>query len=195
VTTFDGLPAHPLLVHAVVVLIPLAAVLLVLIAVWPAARRRFTVLTAILAALALISVPITTDAGDWLEHHVPRTPLVHAHTHLGDAMLPWAIALFIVTAAITAREILRARATTRTASHIAADAIQTPPPTSDRASSTPRPGLGGPVTSIVLAVLAVAVALGSIITVYRIGESGARAAWTGHFTAQANPPRPHHTNG
>jgi hypothetical protein len=188
VTTIDGLPAHPLLVHAVIVLIPLTALLLVLIAVWPAARQRLTALTAILAALALISVPITTDAGDWLEHHVPRTALVHAHTHLGDTMLPWAIALFIVTAATTTREFLRARATTPTP----ADAAPTPSPTSANPSPAGR-GPGGPVTTIVLAVLAIAVALGTTVTVYRIGESGARAAWTGHFTAQANPPRPHHT--
>jgi hypothetical protein len=35
--TVNGLPAHILLVHAIVVLLPLAALLLVLTAVWPAA--------------------------------------------------------------------------------------------------------------------------------------------------------------
>ncbi len=35
-----GLPAHPLLVHAAVVLVPLAAIGVVLIAFWPAARAR-----------------------------------------------------------------------------------------------------------------------------------------------------------
>jgi hypothetical protein len=38
--------------------------------------------------------------------------------------------------------------------------------------------------SIVLAVVAIAVAIGSVVTVYEIGDSGARAAWTGRFAAQ-----------
>jgi hypothetical protein len=33
-----------------------------------------------------------------------------------------------------------------------------------------------------LAVLALVVAAGSVLTVYRIGDSGARAAWTGRFS-------------
>lgn len=39
-STLDGLPAHVLLVHFVVVLAPMTAVLLVVYAVWPAAQRR-----------------------------------------------------------------------------------------------------------------------------------------------------------
>ncbi|WP_006243300.1 hypothetical protein [Mycolicibacterium tusciae] len=39
-STLDGLPAHVLLVHFVVVLAPMTAVLLVVCAVWPAAQRR-----------------------------------------------------------------------------------------------------------------------------------------------------------
>jgi hypothetical protein len=40
VTTIAGLPAHPLLVHLIVVLAPGTAVLEILCALWPAARRR-----------------------------------------------------------------------------------------------------------------------------------------------------------
>jgi len=39
-TTIAGLPAHPLLVHLIVVLAPGTAVLEILCALWPAARRR-----------------------------------------------------------------------------------------------------------------------------------------------------------
>ena len=42
--------------------------------------------------------------------------------------------------------------------------------------------------SLVLAVLALVAAVGSVVTVYRVGDSGARAVWTGHFSAQAQPP-------
>ncbi len=42
-TTVGGLPAHILLVHAVVVLVPLSALLIVLVTTWPAARARHRV--------------------------------------------------------------------------------------------------------------------------------------------------------
>jgi hypothetical protein len=156
-TTINGIPAHALLVHAVVVLVPLTAVLIVLIALWSTARRNLAGATAVLAAVTLISVPLTTDAGSWLKHHVPATPLVQAHAHLGDDMLPWAIALFVVAAAIAVRQVLANR-------------------------STDRRQLGGPVLTVLIAVVALVVAAGSVTEVYLIGESGARAAWTGHFS-------------
>jgi len=79
-TTIGVLPAHILLVHAVVVLIPLSAILVVVIAISSRARRRLDVLTVILALVALISVPLTTEAGEWLEHRLPRTALLRTHT-------------------------------------------------------------------------------------------------------------------
>ena len=51
---FNGLPLHILIVHAVVVGIPLAALLTVLSAVWPAARRRLGIVTPIVALFALV---------------------------------------------------------------------------------------------------------------------------------------------
>ena len=78
------------------VFIPLAAVLLVVMAFWPQARRRLSAFTAIVAGVALISVPLTTEAGQWLEHHVTPSPLIRAHIRLGDTMLPWAIGLFVL---------------------------------------------------------------------------------------------------
>jgi len=63
-------------------------------------------------------------------------------------------------------------------------------PGSARAAAAERPttaGPGGSVVALLLAVLAVVAAVGSIVTVYRVGDSGARAVWTGHFSAQAQP--------
>jgi hypothetical protein len=180
-TTINGLPAHVLLVHLVVVLIPLSAVLLVLVAVWPSARRRLDVLTAVLAVLALIAVPITTEAGDWLEHRLPRTPLLRVHTHLGDTMLPWAIALARVAVLV----LVRSRRLARRASAGGEPAnveIREP-----HQHQRPGPGRREQLTGIAVAVVAVAVAVGSMVTVYRIGDSGAQAAWTGQFSAQPLP--------
>ena len=177
-STFNGLPLHVLMVHAVVVLIPLSAVLLVLVAFWPAARARFAELTAVLAVLALISVPITTQAGEWLERRVARTPLVHTHTQLGDTMLPWAIGLAVLAVAVAVRHRLAARRAPAAEPHGV-----------EIREGGHRDGAGGRdrVLGGILAALALVVAVGSTVTVYRIGDSGARASWTGKFTQQAQP--------
>ncbi len=170
-STINGLPAHVLLVHAVVVLVPLTALLLVLTALWPAARRRLSLFTAVLALVTLITVPLTTNAGEWLERRVPETPLVRTHTDLGDNMLPWALGLFVVAAAVAVRQILAARATAE----------------QDQQRSGFLAGPGGAAMTVIVALLALVVSVGSVVQVYRIGESGARAAWTGQFTAQPHP--------
>lgn len=179
-TTLDGLPAHILLVHAVVVLIPLSALLLILIAVWPGARARLVWPTTIVTLVALISVPLTTDAGEWLERRVAPSALVHTHTELGDTMLPWAIGLALVALVVLARHLVADRAVPRHGGPGAAALAELRP-----RGSTREPG--GTVVTVVVAVLAVVIGIGSIVTVYRIGESGAAAAWTGQFSQQALP--------
>jgi len=51
-------------------------------------------------------------------------------------------------------------------------------------------GAGGTVVTIVLAVLALVVAGGATSTIYKIGDSGARAAWTGNFSPTELPRTP-----
>jgi hypothetical protein len=177
-TTFDGLPAHVLLVHAVVVLIPLSAFLLVLIAVWPGARRRLSGFTAVLALLALICVPLTTAAGEWLQLHVPDSPLVQAHAELGGGMLPWAVALFVVALAVATRQFFASRKDKTPDEAWAYSMTDEDPDEQRRDSSNP----GGPLLTVLIAVFAIAVSAGAIVQVYRVGDSGSRAAWTGKFS-------------
>jgi hypothetical protein len=99
-TTINGLPAHPLLVHAVVVLLPLAALAVVLHTVWPAARSRLGVVTPLLCLAAVVLVPITSEAGEHLEATLGGgSPLVERHAELADQLLPWAVALLVAGAA------------------------------------------------------------------------------------------------
>lgn len=182
-TTVGGLPAHIVLVHAVVVLVPLTALLIVLVTVWPAARARLTLTTATVAVVTLISVPLTTNAGEWLERRVDRTSLLSAHTQLGDTMLPWVIGLALVALAVLARQWHAAR------SRRAASVRVGGAPGAAHADSPPQLW-GGRGVSIGLAVVAVGVAVGSVITVYEIGDTGARASWQGRFSEQAQTPPP-----
>ncbi|MDQ1203040.1 putative membrane protein [Rhodococcus sp. SORGH_AS303] len=149
VSTINGLPAHILLVHFIVVLAPLTAVLAILAAVARPVRSRLVWLIAVSAALTLILTPLTTDAGEWLEKRVPRSPEVHAHTELGDAMIYFSVALAVVAALVVAVH-LRER----------------------RGGSVRHP------FTIAVAVLAIVVGGATIVQVYRIGESGARATWS-----------------
>jgi hypothetical protein len=169
-TTVEGLPAHVLLVHAVVVLVPLTALLLVVESLWPAARRRLAWPTAVLAVVTLVSVPLATEAGDWLEHRIASTPLVREHAELGDTLLPWAIGLAVLAVLVAARQQWTRRAERRA---------------SEAGPAERRPR--GRLLSAALAVVAIALAGGSVVSVYRIGDSGARAAWTGQFSATPLP--------
>jgi len=154
VNEINGLPAHILLVHAVVILIPLAALLTVLSAVWPAARRRLGIITPLTALVALILVPVATDAGEWLQARLRKTPLINAHVDLGGTMLYFAIGLFV--AALLAWAV---------------------PTVLTRRSKQPAP----PWVGVVVAVIAVALAGASVVQVVRVGDSGSKAVWTGNF--------------
>lgn len=204
-TTLNGVPTHPLLVHAVVVLVPLTALLVVLAAVWPAAARRLGWVPAVLAVVTLGSIPLTTQAGEWLERRVAPTPLVAAHTAIADDLLPWQVAVTVLAIGLL---VLRRMSTRAGAVTPATDSGRSAgDPTgagagadstggagrvavTQRASVRTAPAWVRPVTAVV-AVLAVVAAVGSVVEVYRIGESGARAVWQGQVSA--NPaPRPHH---
>src|SRR5215211_6312953 len=95
-TEIDGLPAHALLVHVVIVMVPLAALVLVVTALWPAERDRLGWMAPLLTVVALISVLLTTHAGEWLSERIAITPLVSAHVGLGDTLLPWVVGLTAV---------------------------------------------------------------------------------------------------
>jgi hypothetical protein len=154
---FNGLPIHVLLVHFVVIVVPLTSLCLVLSMFWPAARKRLGIVTPLLALAALISVPLTTQAGEALEEQVDETALTEIHTEMGEDLLPWAIAMFVVAVLVwgwfryfTGEGRYAQRLTSRPV----------------RLTIT-----------IVLAVAVVVVVIGAVYTVIVIGDSGAKAVW------------------
>lgn len=195
-TTVGGLPAHILLVHAIVVLLPLTALLLVASAVWPAARRRVAGPNAVLAVLVLALVPVTTDAGEWLERRVQSDELVRAHTELGDTALYVAapVALLALVVWWRGRE---AAALARSTDHTpgagpGADGSVAAGSVATKARPTARRTLLAPASrgvTVAVAVLAVLAAGAAVVDVYVIGESGARATWEDGFSQTPLPPR------
>ena len=159
----NGLPLHILVVHAVVVFVPLAALSVVAAAAWPAARRRLGLVPAAIAAVALALVPVTTAAGEWLKARLPAAPLIEQHAALGDDLLPWSIAVFVVAALLWLFDRFRARV----AGRMPAGVLRATP--------------------WVLLVLSIVAAVGSVVTVVLIGESGARAVWQGTYSPDPLP--------
>jgi hypothetical protein len=151
--TVFGLPTHAIVVHATVVLLPLAALVVLLHAFWPVARHRLGIVTPLLAGVALVLVPIATQSGESLEHAVGESALVERHAELADGLLPWAIGLFVVAAALWLLDRRRARADASDVS---------------RARWVP----------IVAGLLAVVTAVGVTQQVVRVGHAGAKATWS-----------------
>ena len=161
----NGLPAHVLIVHFVVVLVPLTALALAVCAIWPSAAQRMGIVLPLLALVTLVSVPLATQAGEWLEAHVDSNALVRRHADLGDGLLPWAGGLFLLAVLVwwAAR-----RATT----------------SGSETSRGIRPS-AAPVR-IAIAVLSLVIAAGASVDVYRIGDSGAKAAWHDGYSKTAS---------
>lgn len=148
--TIGDLPAHPLLVHAVVVLTPLTAVLTIMCAVWTAARERLVWLTLALSVVTLVLTPFAIEAGEALIHQLPKNPVLREHAELGDTATFFVVGLVVVSVLIAVLHRWGARL-------------------GDREK----------LARMVVAVLAVVIGLASIYQIVRIGHTGARAVWGG----------------
>jgi len=148
-STVNGLPAHILLNHFVVVLGPLTALLAILCALWPAARRRLIWLTLVLAAVAVALTPLTASSGEWLLGKVgPASPVLNNHASLGETLIYMVAALAAALALLAAVQVRQDRGhAVKTMLHVAVSAL------------------------VIVAAVTV------LVQTYRIGDSGARAAW------------------
>ncbi|MGL4174293.1 MAG: DUF2231 domain-containing protein [Actinomycetota bacterium] len=90
--TINGLPVHILVVHAVVVLLPLAALGAIAIAVKPSWRHRYGFLVLALTVIATAAVPVAASSGKRL---VDRIGDPGDHAVWGDQLiwfvLPWGV--------------------------------------------------------------------------------------------------------
>jgi hypothetical protein len=152
-----GLPAHPLVVHAAVVLLPLAAVATIVVALVPRARRHYAPVAFGLALAATVAVGLAQGSGEELEDRVDETALVEAHTEKGEQVLPWAVLTLLVSGAV-----------------VAAGPLQR------RFGDKVKPAV---VTGVLTAGALVA-GIGATVTVIDVGHSGAKATWN---DVQANP--------
>jgi hypothetical protein len=145
--TILGLPLHPLLVHAVVVLVPLSAVGTVAVALVPRWRGTYGWLVVAASGVSFAAVPLTTRSGrdlrDSLSLGGPVLEKVNEHQQMGDRVI-WAVgAMFVLNLLLML-------------------AHRSGRPTGQRT---------------VLAVLATVAALASLVLVLITGHLGSTAVW------------------
>jgi len=149
--TIGGIPLHPLVVHAAIVLIPLAAIGVMLIAFVPRWRERYGGLVALFALGALVGTLLAKFTGENFQKDLGITSeKVTTHADLGQKMLYFVIPLFLVAIALW---------------------------WVGRREKEHQPyGVG---LTISLGVVSVIVALAAGVWVVRVGHSGANAVWGG----------------
>jgi len=156
---FMGIPAHPLVLHAAVVLVPLLALLSVGYAAVPAIRPHTRWVLGLLALGAPVSALLAKLSGDAFLARLTSAnrvspeyvPKLEAHQRLGDLTLYATIGLAVVTLAVV---------------WFLAPA--------GPGVARPRPALAWALRGLSLVAAGV-----SLYYVIRTGDSGAKAVWTG----------------
>lgn len=148
-STFDGLPAHILLNHFVIVLTPLVAILAIICALWPAARRRLVWLVLALAVITVVLTPLTINAGEWLGRYAHSSPTLDSHMQLGETMIYFSAALLVAAVLLVTVHVRQSRG----------QSVK-------------------PVVEGLIVVLVVAAATASMVQIYRVGRSGAQSVWS-----------------
>lgn len=151
-----GLPAHPLLVHGAVVLVPAAAIVAALAGVWPAARARVGIGVPILALMAVVAAFLAKESGEELERRPGMEALhdqIERHSTFADATFIWALVVLVLSILIWASS----------------------PTVTGRVAVLGL--LSGRAASIVLGVLGVLAAAAAIWGTVAVGHSGAEMVW------------------
>ena len=151
-----GLPAHPLLVHAAVVLVPLAAIGTIVIAFWPAARTRVGWIVAGLGIVGFFFAFLAKQAGEALLETTPVTQLVKDHAELGD----WGvIGAFLVGGSATTIMLFDTFVRWRAA------------------KGEPELSVTRPLRTLI-GVFAVVLSIFGTVVLVNVGHSGAKATWS-----------------
>lgn len=167
-----SLPAHPLLVHIPVVLVPLAALGVVLLAVRPRWIRSYGPIVVAVALAGAVGAVLAAGSGEALEESVAASrALVHDHAEAGDLARALALVLLAAAVALVAVDWFGRRRAAASSEPAAAGSV---------ASGGGNGGAAVPRwVSIGVSVIAVSAAVGSVVAVVDAGHSGAKAVWHG----------------
>lgn len=159
IETLNGLPAHPLIVHLPVVMVPLALVGAILALAVPRWRSWAVPVTAVFATLGFFGVQLAVMSGEGLEELTGEEgeALIEKHSHLAEQARPIVFVFFLL--AVAAAVIV----------HLA------------RRDEEAGNGATSTMRKLVVPVLVLSVLTGALSTVwiYRTGHSGAESVWKG----------------
>lgn len=172
-----GIPAHPLFVHIPAVLLPLAAIGVVLMVIRPSWHRQYRWAVLATGFVGTVGAILAADAGESLEEQIVAKEGGAAasgwedHAAAGDTARLFAIIFIVVLAAfilipwfVEQRNARRgSRQTTATDGLSAVSHAQS--------ASLPK------WVTMTLAVLVLAASAGTVVTVILAGHSGAKAVW------------------
>ncbi|MGA9148043.1 MAG: cytochrome b5-like heme/steroid binding domain-containing protein [Candidatus Nanopelagicales bacterium] len=156
--TFNGLPLHPLVVHAAVVFIPLTCVGTILIAIKRSWRKSLGWWVLAIAFLSVGFAAVAKESGEALAKKIGE-PLVHAQ--LGDTLPFIAGIMFLAVAALVLADFAMDRGKEKTGKQ--------------------------PVLVTILAIVAVIISIGATVQTVRVGDSGAKAVWANALNPAASP--------
>ena len=158
--TIAGLPVHVLVIHAVVVLAPLAGLAAVLYAVRPAWRGVLRWPLLALAAVSAAGATVAAASGEELEGRLRGLGIggatleaIETHAERGELVRNVALVFVVLVAVATLR-------------------LLTP------AGSSDGPARGGAVVGVVVAALVAVVGVGLVVTTVLAGHSGSTAVWS-----------------
>lgn len=158
--TFFGIPAHPLLVHIPTMLLPLAAVGVVVMVIKPAWHQRYRWAVLALGFAGAIGAIFAADAGESLQERIVAKNGAAAaqgwedHVQAGETARLFAPIFVVLLAAFVLVPWFIERRTTQ-----------------GKAFALPK------FVAPALAMLVLAGAVGSVVTVIQAGHSGAKAVW------------------
>jgi hypothetical protein len=174
-----GIPAHPLLVHAAVVFVPVQILTALGYAFVPFARRLIAWLVVALAVVAPLTAVLAKLSGDAFQKRLisrgtagpPLLAKIAEHSGYGNRTLYFSIGLSVAMVLLMVVQVMRSG---RPASAMAASTAA-----ADTEKVDAKPAKGPIVLAAVLTILVLAVSVGTGYYVFKTGDSGAHMVWTG----------------
>jgi uncharacterized membrane protein len=158
ISDIGGIPAHPLLVHIPVVLIPMCAIAAIALAVRSDWRDRFGIVLLGVSAIATAGAVLASQSGEDFQERTDRE--VESHQQAGETARNIALLFFLILAVW----IVYPWWVRRKAARAEASAAMSP--------LNPR-------IVTALAVLTVVSGVAAVVTIVDAGHSGAKAVWSG----------------
>jgi hypothetical protein len=172
VGTVFGLPLHPLVVHGTVVVVPVAALLVIVVGLWRRVRSRLAWPAFVASVAASGLVALAALSGKPLAREVPPSALVAHHAQLAKLLVVWVVAMTGASFALACLAWWRVGAPVP-------DRLRVPP----RLAALARPAWAARLVAVrwivpVAVGLSVLTGVGTLVQVVLVGHSGAQATWS-----------------